>query len=587
MITEEIVKFTYRPSHPNSLAWSEDNQIVVVTPTAVHILTPKCFGSTLDRTSLFKRTSINVKHSEGKKFKFHSFERPVNDPDVRPADILKEGFRSVAWSPTGFSALSGCLLATISTSHCVSVYEPSDDPATSEWKKIADLSDLLYSQYNFTEEEIMVSKSNLDKLESISIAWSGPCRLKASVKPVSLIAVGSKEGTVALFSYVNKPAICATFRPHETWVTDLEWSDWFVDENGLPYAYLSSAGADGSVYVWVVQLTRWSISGGGTGIKLACNVTLRKVISQPELPVALAMRFYTDPTRTSPPKCAVAKGSRVYVWYAPHSILVPTPEHVVDLTVYKMSVTMGVGGLTWSTSGNGLRVFTLDGKSTRLTFHNGTLVLGEDMTANLHQKIFQNSAQWVNGADDDEDGGDDDGSAAAGGGDDGAGGPIGASSKQLRIYGSAGSWNGLVDALLYRISSSFDMEYKTAKSDVAFMSFQAAFKQGDQELEQELIYTFKQLLARSDLLDRWTPSYLLWDLIEYCENESGTWNDIANANAANSVTGGSSSNGANNQQQESFFMKLMNALREFYITYDGGGMKVAEPNLENVTDPQV
>ncbi|KAJ3286089.1 hypothetical protein HK104_009188 [Borealophlyctis nickersoniae] len=223
---------------------------------------------------------------------------------------------------------------------------------------------------------------------------------------------------------------------------------------------------------------------------------------------------------------------------------------------------MAVGGVAWGVKGDELRVYTTDGKHYILVIEESEskrqITLLEEATASIHREVYDTSPMEVDGASGKDDTGAMNGESAAG-----------VTSKQLRFYGVATSANGLFDAFVYTLSSTSDMEYKTDKFDVSYVSIRSAVSQHNEDVEDNLIEKLHVLLGRSDLrtyllviehaqlmiysanwlkcsagaVVRWSVTYVLWDSIRYCEGEVAHWGEV----------------------EISFFHRFLSTLRDFYL----------------------
>ncbi|RKO86706.1 hypothetical protein BDK51DRAFT_39462 [Blyttiomyces helicus] len=498
--------------------------------TNVQFQTPPCHASMLARTRFMERTSVPAPTA---KKKFDKFDRPVDDTDVRPADLMREGFSRATWTPTGYSSLCGCMLATVSTSHAVQLWEPSGSPASSTWGMVHDLSDALLVHYGFSNADVVKSKKNRDKLET-TCEWDlyfQRSRLRfydsnagnANIEPVhpQTRGVGARSSR-----WGPKPgaSLCGD-------------------------GYLASGASDGSVKVWGIR-----VHEGET------TVVLRTVISQPDYQAASVIKFYHAPQDNSAPKLAIAKGRQVTIWLSPPP---ETPEEVgLESVAYEISSTFAVSGIVWGIKGDEIRVYTLDGKCLTLVLSDLSverhLELNEDCTNQIHQEILQLYKPLPSPEAEQDDTPPLPAAAtaasASGDDDDDVPGASDAEGKLLRIYGADASSNSMVDALVFSFASANDMEYRTEKSEVSSLILRLWFTQDD-DLENLIVDRLCHLLVRNDLFTAWTPAYLLWDIIQYCESESPQWTGT----------------------EHSFFHRLVGTLRDFFVMYNAKPILDGEP----------
>lgn len=110
--------------------------------------------------------------------------------------------------------------------------------------------DRYIAAYWDAEQEIDLEMA--DKIESVSLAWSP----KIFVNGIgSLLALGNKSGDITIWNVVDSQNIrCVTSMDTsgETWVTQISWSPWMV-EDGSYVAMLAYSLADGTVNVRKVR----------------------------------------------------------------------------------------------------------------------------------------------------------------------------------------------------------------------------------------------------------------------------------------------------------------------------------------------
>ncbi|TPX58760.1 hypothetical protein SpCBS45565_g07920 [Spizellomyces sp. 'palustris'] len=525
------IRFTSRPTLPDSLTWSDDNQIAVVTFKAVNIVTPQYKNRTVElvRTSILNTAAPKREHSIAPQL------QKVENEDIRAAHVWKEGFRCMAWSPTGCSSMKGCLLATVSTHHSVLLWAPMDDPATAEWEQICDLSDMLRARCEAENNEADLSPQQLSSLSVISIGWS-PLNLNRKKPTFSLIALGSKDGTVSLWRYrEGEITHCGTFSAHSAWVSSLSWSGWTTAMTGESYAYLATSGSDGSVKVWVVNLKDNEM--------FECDIKPQSDVFRPDSRGASLIKFLHPSVVGRSIRLVAAKGRIVSLWFAPSG----ESESVKDTITYKLPPTMSVGGVVWGLDGEELRLYTVDGQCYVLALEDlpqeRRMVLVEDGTAHLHRDLLHMPSSAAD-MDDDDRANTDEGVDLE---------VAGNQSKQLRIFGAATSGNSMFDALVYCLASTSDMEYSTEKSLISHLSLRPTFPQSGEEFENELVARIEGIMRKEDIMLQWPSAYLLWDVIQYCATDLAQWGNM----------------------EDTFLHRLIGIMRDFYISFDATSAGIA------------
>ncbi|TNY24367.1 putative zinc-finger of transcription factor IIIC complex-domain-containing protein [Rhodotorula diobovata] len=281
----------YSPSSPSpsALVRSPDGQLAAVARGEIHIFTPA-----LGYTDAAKAISANgaLASSAGtkggadalaaaSKGKGREGEMPMlrSTIPVDKRNIVKwadwadeydlalpagaEPFwRSATWSPSGMSALGGCILATLTTNAEVLLFESPKNGAKGEWFETADLTSLLINEI-VTDHSSKATATRTIRRELVaellqcqtsSLAWSSA--IPGTAQDLSLLALGHRSGDVTLWQLDDerRPVRVARFRPQdETNVLGaLRWSDWTLstakDDIETATAQLAIADADGRVF---------------------------------------------------------------------------------------------------------------------------------------------------------------------------------------------------------------------------------------------------------------------------------------------------------------------------------------------------
>ncbi|BGP49424.1 hypothetical protein JCM10450v2_005315 [Rhodotorula kratochvilovae] len=273
---------------PSALIRSADGQLAAVSRGELHLFTP-ALGYT-DAASVI--TATNGSSTAGtkggadalaaSKGKEREHEMPLlrSTIPVEKRNLVKwadwadeydlavpgggaEAFwRSAAWSPSGMSALGGCILATLTTNAEVLLFEPPKNGAKGEWFETADLTSQLIaetvtSQGGKTAQTRVMRREMVAELlgcQTSALAWSAA--VPGTPRDLSLLALGHRSGEVTLWRLDEhrKPVRVARFKPQEETnvLGVLSWSEWRVStsEDGTPLAsaHLALADADGGVF---------------------------------------------------------------------------------------------------------------------------------------------------------------------------------------------------------------------------------------------------------------------------------------------------------------------------------------------------
>ncbi|KAJ3009819.1 UNVERIFIED_CONTAM: hypothetical protein HDU68_002473, partial [Siphonaria sp. JEL0065] len=372
-----------------------------------------------------------------------------------------------------------------------------------------------------------------------------------------------------------KPIFQTSIKPQAGWATKTSWSQWVHVPGNLQYCYMISSYANGCVYAHLItfdaasaQLTSTTVSQLSLSDNRGASVI--KFFKDPTLIRVAFTKGNTISVWTAPTITSITPDHKVTYLYDHPASSSTSPsnrqEHQLqqqgNLQKLQLPISMAVGGVTWSLLGDEIHVYTIDGKSftiavipetvsgatnagsnnafetppnenggsssssTNSTFsgeddgsnnnfgghsvaRNGVaLVFLEDTTQQFYQEILGDPNAKGGGADD-EAGGDEEGGGGA------AAAPAGANGygKQIRYYGAVASPNGLVDFVLYTISLSEGLEYRTGKTDNCHVLVHWNYKQGNKAVEDNVIKNVLGLVTRHDLLYRYSPAHLLWDVL--------------------------------------------------------------------------
>lgn len=200
------------------------------------------------------------------------------------------------------------------------------------------------------------------------------------------------------------------------------------------------------------------------------------------------------------PCLAFTKGTSVYVW-----------KHSINLNV-ALSVAlpqkMAISALIWNTSGNEIITFSLDGHVSTIAWSdNSTLEIVDDLSAlishtilSTHPAFGQSKEAAVgssNNAADNEEAQDESGG------------------DSIRFSGAVASANGLYQALFYYISTS-DLEYMLADNNFSYVMIWHNNYGDNTGMEISSLTAIRKQLGQKDIFFSQSPTYLLWDLMQYC-----------------------------------------------------------------------
>ncbi|KAG9299588.1 hypothetical protein G9A89_020759 [Geosiphon pyriformis] len=497
------VNLTNHPDLPNSLQWSEDNQIAVVTPSALYIFSPKYKGAYPLGLSRLHMTILSLENVAVKS----PFPKYSNDFATQSTFFSAEGFRCLTWSPIGCSNYKGCLLAAITTHFYVGIYGPKSGSNKDEWVETVNLSQLLMESLTTSKYQSSIPKILTDEMSSMSISWSPQC-FSVYHSFFSLIALGSKAGIITLWSYTKTTDHINTFKAHDSWVVVIAWSRWEQDSDNTCLSKLITGCVDGSISLWNIKL---ALSNNSTGLQLPeVTVELQQILTKKDYVVPSVAKWFFTMGHGSD-QVAVAKGTKIYIWNISSSLvqIIAEPVELNNFFFSPMSIT----GLSWNHNGSQLRVFTVDGKHTAFDIVNNTIHMNDYFTEFMSEKVDEICFEQLMNLDDDEielgleeEEEDDD--------DDDENNEDIVNSRTL-FYGADGSANGLYISMIFGMLSQIDMEYVTDKADNAYLCLFLIEEEDLAQFKVTLITRLKEILDNPYLLLEKTPGYLLWDLMEF------------------------------------------------------------------------
>ncbi|CAG8466767.1 2785_t:CDS:10 [Diversispora eburnea] len=223
---------------------------------------------------------------------------------------------------------------------------------------------------------------------------------------------------------------------------------------------------DGSVCLWKVILTLFRvISSGIESVKTDISVSLYMKLSDEDRRVATIIKWYYETKEDYCSRLAIAKGLKIYERKSLLNI-----EHERPKT-FMLPLSKGIVGINWNYDGKQLNVFLNEGNHI-------TLTIPENNSGDENDNINE-------------------------------------------------SGNGLFSAVVFMLESPDD-QYITDKFEFSYTTFVPIEEQRNKDLASSLVKIFKDRLEDGYLLDRMSITYLLWDVLEYCnlENEYEVKNSL-------------------------------------------------------------
>ncbi|KAJ3282967.1 hypothetical protein HDU79_009525 [Rhizoclosmatium sp. JEL0117] len=452
------------------------------------------------------------------------------------------GARLLAADTTTVKSTAACplspLLVTLASTFHLPLYAPAKDPSTNEWAQVGDLLPplmLLYGVQGGREGdlEVEVDARVNSLLETVSLSWSDVWIHPGNLHSRSaFLAIGSKEGTITLWKLDagnHVPIYLTSIKPHNAWASRTAWSQW-LSVGPIQYCYMLSAYSDGQLFSHLI-----TYDPNSANLTIIVTAQLSPADNKP----ASVLKFHhSNPSLI---RAAVSKGSTLHMWTAPTPTSLFPPSfastETSQIRSLHLPLSMPVGGITWNLLGDEIHVYSTEGKCFTVALiadqHPGpdtppshtdastfsgednfdptssaaaTLVLLEDTTSQFYKEILGDDASGGNAEDD-----------AAGEEEEGGegGGPTSSHGKQIRFYGAVSSPNGLVDFVLYNVSMSEGLEYRTGKTDNCqlLVHWNYSGRRAGNEVEDIVLRRIQNVLVRDDMLFRFSPAHLVWDVL--------------------------------------------------------------------------
>ncbi|XP_057418381.1 uncharacterized protein LOC130712569 isoform X2 [Lotus japonicus] len=403
------------PSFPNAIAWSDDNLIAVASGHLVTILRPDLPNGPRGLIKISPREPLLVGFVERKDILSGCLLSTSLYRDDKPV------VQSISWSPLGMAANSGCLIAVCTSEGHVKVYRPPFCDFCAEWIEVLDITEMLYEYFQCTEfrgtgihsldlsevpnirpcllrntsdQTDLTSKPNgkMSKempesqmlplisagqyasrsamLCALVVSWSPLLRTASEIYPiantpasVSLLAVGSKFGTISLWRFYEPDCytiedrkapttgkFVGLLQAHNSLVTSISWL-LFAFDSSSPQIILVSGSSDGSVKVWLGENDKLLKS---SEVDQASFLLLKEVITVNAIPVSV-LSVTVHAQYPSKMLLAIGKGSGSFeIW------LCDVSSRVFDKLGSYDSHDCIITGLAWAFGGRFLYTCSQD-----------------------------------------------------------------------------------------------------------------------------------------------------------------------------------------------------------------------------------
>ncbi|KAF9954114.1 hypothetical protein BGZ72_004910 [Mortierella alpina] len=459
-------EFESRPLRPGSLIWSQDNVLALVTPSNLHIFAPS-LRHTVDPTST--------------NFIVSSIPAQTLEQDNAAWKLTTHGMDLTRFLFECYIAASAGILDCCMVANWMLAYQ----------------THVILDRYiaAFWDAEQEVDLEMADKIECVSLAWSPKIFMHGIG---SLLALGNKSGDITIWNVVdpqNIRCVASMDTSAETWVTQMSWSPWTVDE-GNHVTMLAYSLADGTVHVRKVT---FNPTAPLENIDVSENILS---IPVPSLHPCTVLRWSTTLPEASdrPNNLAFSKGNRLYIWLA----------ETKKVLVWRKPIAKAISDISWDAYGTKVFVFFMDGKHSVLNVSDDGLSVNEDSVEFVHQNIISrchlqsktNLTQEEGEADDD------------GVDEEASGGGVG-SKLQLHIVCGNRSAEGFQLATAYHVSSSFHMEFQRERFQSCTMVLTNTYKDVSGQTGDVLLKRLATFIRLPSAVLTRNPSFFLWELLVF------------------------------------------------------------------------
>ncbi|KAK7687789.1 hypothetical protein QCA50_009008 [Cerrena zonata] len=316
----------------NTIQWTEDGQLIVVTKNKIFILSPAS-GIQTDPTALVKQEipdgivsdRYNVVQWVRTIVEWETIgelrQWPVENQDWGSVSLgsLDPGFRSVTCSPSNLGIYSSCVYAVLTSALQVSVWGPVKNQLTGKWIKIADLSDIGFNPAPTVPNPALFK---ILQAQVASTSWSTQADFLLSPMPVvdaSLLAVGSRAGVVSFVRFIgntneNMLRHVTSLSVGDRWIVQLAWSTWTSSQPGHCRAYVACCTSDRHVkIVEVTQVLQQQPSPFSASFGIAVECKLLGDPSFPQLPKVITSMKWIQAQRDTPILVFGTSGE-IHIW---------------------------------------------------------------------------------------------------------------------------------------------------------------------------------------------------------------------------------------------------------------------------------
>ncbi|EMD39169.1 hypothetical protein CERSUDRAFT_46938 [Gelatoporia subvermispora B] len=375
----------WAPPSAKCLQWSGDGQILLVTRSAVYILTPDA-GVRVGATSIIRQAPELEDSQYG--IKQLGWLRTMIEYDKTlayywPAECQEWGtislgsvdptLRAVTPSPSNLTDNACCLIAVLNSNMELTIWGPGRDQIRGKWTKFVDVTAYLRESLPQDSADNVLARTL--QAQATCIEWSPQADFNLSPTPKidgSLLATGNRAGCVVLLRCLRDATLnyavssVAVLPIVNRSLNHLAWSPWRTADNtnGICEAYLACGAGDGSITIVKVTQTLQCTSSVTTNSEITASVEIQdELANEHDGRIITGMKWLYSPRRG--PMLVYCKPGLLNLWSGDTAHDLWSGRRSFALETQKLcggsSPLCPVSGIEYSTSKDSLVISLSDG----------------------------------------------------------------------------------------------------------------------------------------------------------------------------------------------------------------------------------
>ncbi|KAG8857931.1 hypothetical protein FRB91_010627 [Serendipita sp. 411] len=239
-----------------SLQWTPDGQLIVLGETTIYLLTPE-IGINLDYNAANKaHETTNIPWATTAiPLQATGFQWPELSSEWTTICLGSVDFSwsAVTFSPTNYSPIGSCVLATLSSNLEVHLWAPKEDPYRGEWVQVQNVTGDLRTKIRETEG--LPSEQQVLRAQIQTLAWSRQPPERRGTD-ASILAMGNRAGEILFFCMKDgRVSLVESIQVSTSWITHLAWANWQEGDQAVA-AVLACGMSQGRIALVEVRQTR-------------------------------------------------------------------------------------------------------------------------------------------------------------------------------------------------------------------------------------------------------------------------------------------------------------------------------------------